>query len=147
MTTQTTIFPRIALQHERVAPRAQTRPTTRTIEIAPVRSQRDVAEFIDLPKRLHRADPHWVAPLDMQVKSFLDRRRHPFYQHGQAEAFLAKRDGQTVGRILASDDPLYNQAHGTQVGCFGLLETIDDLRTCRALLDAASRWLVELGRT
>jgi len=106
-----------------------------------------MAEFIDFPKRLHRDDPHWIAPLDLQVKQFLDQKRHPFYDHGEAEAFLAIRNGKTVGRILASDDSRYNMAHGSNVGCFGLLDTIDDQSTCRCLLDSATRWLMARGRT
>lgn len=117
------------------------------IEVQPVESPRQLREFIALPKQLYRNDPHWVAPLDLQIKQFLDRKRHPFYQHGEAQAFLAKQGNRTVGRILASDDPRYNQIHHTNLGCFGMLDSIDDQRTCRALVETAAGWLRERGRT
>lgn len=115
--------------------------------VHPVASRRDIAEFIDLPKRIYAHDSCWVAPLDVQVREFLDPRKHPFFRHGAAQAFLAKRDGKTIGRIVVSDDPNYNQVHGTNVGCFGMFEAIDDYRTSRALLDRASAWLRARGRT
>lgn len=117
------------------------------ISIHAVASRREVAQFIDLPKRIYQNDAHWVAPLDMQVRQFLDSRRHPFFRHGAAQAFLASREGQTVGRIVVSDDPAYNSVHGTNLGSFGMFESIDDVRTARALLDRASAWLRSRGRT
>lgn len=117
------------------------------VSIQAVTSRRDVSEFIELPKRIHQNNAQWVAPLDMQVREFLDPKKHPFYRHGTAQAFLAKRDGQTIGRIVVSDDPTYNQVHGTNLGCFGMFESIDDIRTARALIDRASAWLRARGRT
>jgi hypothetical protein len=117
------------------------------VSIHAVSTRRDVTEFIELPKRIYQNDVNWVAPLDMQVRAFLDSRKHPFYRHGTAQAFLAKRDGQTIGRIVVSDDPTYNHVHGTNLGCFGMFEAIDDVRTARALIDRASAWLRARGRT
>lgn len=117
------------------------------VSIHAVSSRRDVAEFIDLPKRIYQNDANWVAPLDMQVREFLDCTKHPFYRHGTAQAFLAKRAGQSVGRIVVSDDPSYNRTHGTNLGCFGMFEAIDDFRTARVLFDRAAAWLRARGRT
>ena len=147
MSTQTTILPRIALAPGRPAVKVREHAAAGAVQVLPVQSRRDMSQFIELPKRIYRGDRHWVAPLDMQTRQFLNRKTHPFYQHGDAAAFLAKRDGQTVGRILVSDDSRYNRAHGTNVGCFGLFESIDDPRTCRSLLDTGARWLAARGRT
>lgn len=146
MTLQTTTLPRIALSSLRSTTHALELPAAKTIKVAPVRTRQDMAEFIDLPRRLYAADSRWVAPLDMQVKQFLNSN-HPFYQHGEAEAFVARRKGQVVGRILVSDDSRYNRAHDCNVGCFGLIETNNDVRTCRKLIDTASKWLQARGRS
>ena len=50
------------------------------------------------------------------------RRRTPSSSSASAELFLARRDGQVVGRIAAVDDPRYNEFHGTQPGFFGMFE-------------------------
>ena len=51
----------------------------------------------------------------------------------------------TVGRILVSDDPNYNELHGTNVGCFGMFESIDEPAVTHGLLDAAADWLRARG--
>ena len=82
-----------------------------------------------------------------EVKEFLDRRRHPFYLHGEAAQFLALRGGVPLGRILVSDDSRYNQQQSANVGCFGMFECADDPEMAHALLDAAAGWLRARGRT
>jgi GNAT superfamily N-acetyltransferase len=60
--------------------------------------------------------------------------------------FLARRNGEIVGRIMASDDPNYNALHGSNVGCFGLFESLDDQDVADALFASASAWLRNRGR-
>lgn len=116
------------------------------IEISRVTSDRDRDAFIKFPWRIYRNDPAWVPPLIIERKEFLDRHKHPFYKHGDAALFLARRDDQIVGRIMASDDPRYNELHQTNVGCFGLFESIDDRDVAAALFEAAAKWLRARGR-
>ncbi len=118
-----------------------------TIQVLPVRNRRERNVFIEFPWRIYRNDPAWVPPLILERKEFLDRKRHPFYQHGDAALFLAKRDGEIVGRILASDDPNYNALHQSNVGCFGLFESIDDVDVAAALFDTGADWLRRRGRS
>jgi len=117
------------------------------LEIREVRSRRDRNQFVDVPWLIYAEDPQWVPPLKMDVKEFLDRRKHPFYEHGDAAQFLATRDGVPLGRILVSDDPLYNEQHQSNAGCFGMFECIDDREMAHALLDAAAGWLRARGRS
>ena len=117
------------------------------IEIIEVKSRTDRDAFIKFPWEIYRADPAWVPPLLLERKQFLDRTKHPFFEHGDAASFLARRDRKIVGRVLASDDPNYNSLHQANVGCFGLFECIDDHRVARALLGAAEEWLRNRGRT
>jgi len=121
--------------------------TAHPISVVEVRSRSERDEFIKFPWRIYKNDPAWVPPLIIERRSFLDRNKHPFYQHGDAALFLAKRDDQIVGRIMASDDPNYNALHNSNVGCFGLFESIDDVDVARALFESAADWLRRRGRT
>jgi GNAT superfamily N-acetyltransferase len=116
------------------------------IEITRVASRADLDAFIKFPWRIYQNDPAWVPPLLLERKEFLDREKHPFFEHGKAELFLARRGGEIVGRILASDDPNYNALHQSNVGCFGMFESVDDQEVATALFDAAAAWLRGLGR-
>ncbi len=120
--------------------------TTGQLEIREVRDSADLNDFIRLPWRIYAEDPHWVPPLIVEVREFLDRRKHPFYLHGDAARFLALRDGQPLGRILVSDDPHYNQSQASNIGCFGMFECANDRQAAHALLDAAAGWLRARGR-
>jgi hypothetical protein len=91
----------------------------------------------------------WVAPLRMDVRTLLSRDKNPFFQHAEAEYFLAERDGGVVGRIAA----IQNFAHGAfhddekHVGFFGFFESVNDHAVAGALFDAAGRWLRSRGLT
>lgn len=117
------------------------------IEIAQVASRAERDAFIKFPWRIYANDPVWVPPLLLERKEFLDQKKHPFFEHGAAALFLARRGGEIVGRIMASDDPNYNAEHGSNVGCFGLFESIDDQQVAAALLAKAEDWLRKRGRS
>ena len=116
------------------------------ITVSQVASRKDRDAFIKFPWQIYRDDPAWVPPLLIERKAFLDRKRHPFYKHGDATLFLAKRNGEIVGRIMASDDPNYNSLHQSNVGCFGLFDCIDDCEVAEALFRAAGEWVRGKGR-
>ncbi|HEY2800389.1 MAG TPA: GNAT family N-acetyltransferase [Chthoniobacterales bacterium] len=117
------------------------------IEITEVTTAAERNAFLKFPWRIYANDPVWVPPLLLERKEFLDQKKHPFFEHGAAALFLARRGGEMVGRIMASDDPNYNAEHGSNVGCFGLFESIDDQRVAEALLAAAESWLRKRGRS
>jgi GNAT superfamily N-acetyltransferase len=117
------------------------------IEVSEVTSRRERDAFIKFQWEIYANDPAWVPPLIIERKAFLDRKRHPFYTHGDAALFLARKNGEIVGRIMASDDPNYNALHQSNVGCFGLFECINDREIAAALFDAAANWLRTKGRT
>jgi len=116
------------------------------IQITPVQSRAERDAFIKFPWRIYANDPAWVPPLLVERREFLDRARHPFYEHGDAALFLACQNGEIVGRIMASDDPNYNALHQTNVGCFGMFESIDDQGVANTLFGAAAEWLRGKGR-
>jgi GNAT superfamily N-acetyltransferase len=120
---------------------------TAPVEIREVETRRDLDRFVRMPGFIYTNDPCWVPPLLIEAKEFLNPKKHPFYQHGAATKFLAMRGGKAVGRILVSDDPNYNEQYHSNVGCFGLFESIDDATVAHKLLDAAADWLRARGRT
>jgi GNAT superfamily N-acetyltransferase len=102
--------------------------------------------FIRLPWRLYRGSANWVPPLISERRRHLDRRRNPFFEHAEAEYFLAWRDGEPVGRITAHVDQRLNEFQDNQWGLFGFFESERDPAVAAALLDTAEQWLRERGR-
>jgi len=102
--------------------------------------------FIKLPWRLYRNEPNWVPPLLSERRRHLDRSKNPFFEHAEAEYFLASRDGEPVGRISAHVDHRLNDVQQNAWGQFGFFECEDDPEAAGALLGAAERWLRERDR-
>jgi hypothetical protein len=115
------------------------------VEVRPVRSRRDVKEFIELPFRLHATSPQWIPPLRLERHAFLSRRFNAYFKHGEAGLFLALRDGRVVGRISAQVDRAYNEYHRSRTGMFGFLELEDDPEVLTRMLSAAEGWLRRRG--
>ena len=117
------------------------------VEIRPVRSRRELKRFVKVPFRLHRDHPQWVPPLIFERMEFLNRKKNPWFEHGEAEYFIAERGGKPVGRITAQTDELWDETQGGSDAMFGFFETIDDPAVATALLDAATEWAASRGRT
>lgn len=116
------------------------------VEVRPVRGRRELRAFIRLPWRLYEGAANWVAPLVSERRRHLDRRRNPFFEHAEADYFLAWRDGLPVGRISAHVDHRLNEFQSNRWGLFGFFEAESDPAIAAALFDAAERWLRARGR-
>ena len=114
------------------------------VQIRPVKGFGDLRAFVDLPFRLHAGTP-WIPPLKLERYAFLFRKLNPYFKHGEAQYFLARRDGRVVGRVTAQVDHAYNEFHQTRWGMFGFLEFEDDPEVLSELLAAAEGWLREHG--
>ena len=111
------------------------------LEVRAVTGARELKQFIELPYRLHANHPLWVPPLRLERRMFLSRRMNAFFTHGEAEYFIAVRDGRVAGRISAHVNHAFNDYQGKRWGWFGFLEFEDDPELLAALLDAAADWL------
>ncbi len=118
-----------------------------SVTIKPVESKRNLRDFIKLPWKIYACDPNWVPPLIVDMKKFLDKKKNPFFEHSDAELFLAQRNGKTIGRIAAILNNNHNKFHNEKVGFFGFFESIDDPGVAKALLKAAEKWVKARGMT
>ena len=115
------------------------------LEIFPVANARDLRQFIRLPWKIYRNDPYWVPPLLLDMKTLLNREKHPFFQHSSAEFFLARRDGELVGRIAAIQNNNHNNYHGERTAFFGFFESVNEKEVAAALLEQAASWARSRG--
>ena len=115
----------------------------------PVTGRRELRAFIRLPWRLYQGSDNWVPPLLSERKRHLSRRRNPFFEHAEAEYFLAWRGepgrGEPVGRITAHIDHRLNEFQDNRWGLFGFFECERDPAVAVALLDTATGWVRARG--
>ena len=115
------------------------------IEIVAADNPKALKQFVEFPYRLYRDYPHYVPPLRIAVKELLDREKHPFYKDAEAEFFVAKKEGQVVGRVAAILDKAHNRFHQENAGFFGFFECINDQAVADALLQRAKSWVFDRG--
>ena len=112
----------------------------------PVTSSADRQSFIDLAYRIHGSDPNWIPPLRFERRQHLDPHRNPWFQHADAQFFLAWRDGRPVGRISAQIDRLAGERDPDSPAQFGMLEAEQGSPdTIAALLAAAEAFARSRG--
>ncbi len=115
------------------------------VTVRAVANARQRLEFIKMPWQIYRNVPRWVAPLIADQKKYLDPKRGPFYEFGQAELFIAYRDGKAVGRISAQINRRHEKLFEDQKGFFGFFECEDDVEVAQALFDRAQQSLEQSG--
>ena len=117
------------------------------ITVSAVRDDAALGEFLRLPWHIYQGDPHWVPPILSEQRRFLDPKHGAFFEIGEAQYFLAIRDGRPVGRISSHINRLHDTYHGPETGFFGFFECVPDRGVAAALFEAAAAWLRERGKT
>ena len=113
------------------------------ITVEPVRTSKDLMAFIKLQWKIYKGDPYWVPPLIMDRKKLVDTKKNPFYKHSDMEMFLARKDGEVVGRIAGIINYNHNKFQEEEIGFFGFFESINDQQVANSLLDTAKDWIAK----
>ncbi len=108
--------------------------------IEPVIGAFDELDFIRFARRLYHADPHFRTLPDLLILERLRPAHNPWFEHGLAQLFVARRGGKIVGRISAQIDEEHLRVHDDGAGFFGFFECIDDPEVACRLLRAAEDW-------
>lgn len=111
-----------------------------TINKIDTKDKAQVRRFVRIPYRLYKNHPQWVPPLYMDAEMQLNREKHPYYEHSEADFFIAERDGQDVGRIAILENKPFNKYHDTRKAQFYLFECENDQQAATALFNRAFEW-------
>lgn len=115
------------------------------MQITEVRTPAQWRDFHHLPHRIYRDDPHWVPQLLLERKLHFTPKHNPFFQHAEAEFFLAYDGATPVGRITAQIDQLHLARYHDDTGHFGFIEALDRPDIFAALIESAENWLRHRG--
>ncbi len=111
-----------------------------TTEQVDISSKAHVRRFVEFPYRLYRHHPQWVPPLRLDMEMMLNKKKHPFYEHSDADFFIATHDGRDVGRIAALENRHFNEYQGTHQAQFYLFDCENDPEAAQALFDQVFAW-------
>lgn len=117
------------------------------IDVKKAESKRERRKFLTFPWKVYRGDPLWVPPLVPELEKVIDPRKGVFFERGEAEIFLAYRDGELAGTICAAEDPPVNQKRGKADCLFGFFEYLPDFQVFQALIERVESWAASRGLT
>lgn len=117
------------------------------ITIIPVKTRKELKQFIRFNYELYKDSPYSVPDLYEDMLGTLDPKRNAAFEFCEAEYFLALRDGEIVGRVAAIINNRANEKWGIKAVRFGWIDFIDDQEVSKALLDKVQQWGRERGMT
>ncbi len=112
----------------------------RELKVEPIFGHRDKLEFVRFGRRHYDGDPNYRSLPDLVVWDRLRAGGNPWFQHGEAQLFVARRGDEVVGRISAQVDREHLKVHDDGAGFFGFFECVDDQEVAQALLRVAEDW-------
>ncbi len=119
-----------------------------SIEVIPVGyTDKAMKDFLRAPWAAQAGNPIWCPPLNIVQREVFDPRRGPFHEYGEAQYFLAYKDGAVAGRLTAHINPRHEELHGEGEGFFGFFECVEDQAVADSLFGAAEGWLRSQGKT
>lgn len=108
------------------------------IEIVELNNKK-INEFLKFPFKIYKKDDNWVPPLINEQKKYIFNGNYS--KIGVIQPFLAYKDGEVAGRIIAHYNKEYNLKKGEKNGLIGFFESIDDIQVSNALFKKAEEWL------
>ncbi len=122
-------------------------PSTATtaVNIRRVGAGATLGQFFDAAHAAQGHDPYWVAPLRLLDSRRFNPKKNPWFDHGEADFWVAEKHGKPVGRISAQVDHSHLKLRRDATGFFGFFESIDDQSVADALFATAAAWLRDKG--
>lgn len=115
------------------------------IQVKKVETSRDRRLFLTFPWRIYKNDPLWVPPILSEREKAIDPDRGAFFQRGDAECFIAWREGRPVGTICAGEDKVGNRLTDMHDTLWGFFDCIEDYCVAEALWQQVIAWGKERG--
>ena len=109
------------------------------LQIIPVEGRGLLKEFIRFPLSLYKDCDNWVPSFEGDEFKSLGPD-NPSLSFCERELFLAKRRGETVGRVAAIINHKANEKWKEETVRFGWIDFIEDYEVAKALVDAVIDW-------
>jgi len=105
-----------------------------------VKSKAEVNRFVQIQFDLYKGHPQWVPPFIADIKNMMNPEKHPYYEHSEAEFFIAEKDGKGVGKIAALENKPFNDYHNVKDAEFYLFDCVNDQEVANALFETVFDW-------
>lgn len=111
------------------------------IEVREVATSGELRAFIKFPFRLYEGNTNWVPPIIFDEITTL--KKNPAFEHCTKKYWLAKKNGQIVGRIAGIINHAENKKTGKHAARLGWIDFTDDPEVSSALFQTVEKWARE----
>ena len=71
------------------------------IIVEKITSKKGMKDFVKFPFKLYKDNPYWVPPIIKDELANFNKNINPVFKNADAQFFVAKKNGQIVGRVCA----------------------------------------------
>jgi hypothetical protein len=111
------------------------------LRVEAIAGKAGIDAFLAAGRRGQSTNPRWVEPVHDEIRTVFDPKRAPYMRENDIQPFVAFRDGEPVGRIVATVDRAHLAKHDDRAGFFGFIDAIDDPEVFAALFAKAEAFL------
>ncbi len=113
------------------------------LTVSEVKTKKDIKDFVELPLKMYKDNPYFVPPIySDEIKLIKNGGQTDI---ADSVFFIARRDGEVVGRIQGILHRQYNELKNEKRVRFTRFDSIDDTEVSRALFGALESWALERG--
>ena len=105
------------------------------ISIKEVKDKKGMKQFVMFPFSLYKNNTYWVPPIINDELANFNANSNPIFEHANANFFLAYKNNEIVGRIIAIVNTYEVKKQNIKKMRFGWFDFIDDHEVSKALLD------------
>ena len=118
-----------------------------SLVIKSVETTEDRKALLSFPWTVYKDDPFWVPPIFSERMHFTDPEKNPFFQHAEAQFYMALRGEEIVGTIAVFTNHRHNEYQNENIAFFGFFEVLEDYEAAEQLFKTAEAWAKEKGHT
>ena len=117
-----------------------------SVIIKEVQSRKELRDFVRFPIRLYKDCPHYVPNLYLDEMHALTEK-NPMTRYSKTAKFLAYKDGELCGRVMAIINEIANRDWNHAEVRFGWMDFVDDMEVSRSLIEAVVAFGKKHGMT
>ena len=92
-------------------------------------------QFVTFPFSLYKNNKYWVPPIIKDEIDNFDHEKNPVFENADAQFFVAIRNGEIVGRIVAIVNWFEVEKQQIKKMRFGWFDVINDIEVSKVLLE------------
>ena len=105
------------------------------IQLQEIHTKKEMKQFVKFPFSLYKNNKYWVPPIIKDEIASFDKTKNPVFEYANARFFIALKNNQIVGRIVAIINSYEVEKQHIKKMRFGWFDVIDDIEVSKILLN------------